>query len=174
MKSTYKVVGRTLGAFATAMAFGACSDNFPSLSALAPVKEFFTATLTGAAERPSPVTTTASGAAEITILDTNTVRVETLVSSIDSVTQAHIHAGTADEAGPVMVFLFRPAAGTAATRAGVTGVLSLIDITRGVTAFSSPFTFDSLLTRVRAGTAYVNVHTRRNLGGEIRGQIVSE
>jgi hypothetical protein len=172
MKSKHQGAYLVAGTLVAAIAFGACGDEFDSLSALAPEKEFFAATLTGAAEKPNPVTTTASGSAEITILDTNIVRVETLVSGIDSITQAHIHAGTADEAGPVMVFLFRPAGTTPATRAGVTGVLTLVDITRGVTAFSSPFTFDSLLTRIRAGTAYVNVHTRRNLGGEIRGQIV--
>jgi hypothetical protein len=174
MKTKHKVVCLALGALVAAVAFGACSDNYPTLSGLAPEKEFFTATLTGAAERPSPITTSASGSAEITILNNDIVRVETMVASIDSVTQAHIHAGTADEAGPVMVFLFRPAAGVAATRAGVTGVLTVVDITRGVTAFTSPFTFDDLLTRVRDGTAYVNVHTRRNPGGEIRGQIVPE
>src|SRR5687768_1085699 len=171
MKRKCNVVFIELGAVVAAVVFGACSDNFPSLSALAPEKQFFAATLSGAAERPSPVTTPASGSAEITILDSNTVRVETLVASIDSMTQAHIHAGDANTAGPVMVFLFGPVTGT---RTGVTGVLTLRDITRGVTPFTAPFTFDSLLTRIRAGTAYVNVHTRRNPGGEIRGQVVPE
>jgi hypothetical protein len=36
------------------------------------------------------------------------------------------------------------------------------------------FTFDSLMTRLNNGTAYVNVHTRRNPGGEIRGQITRQ
>jgi CHRD domain len=178
MTSKHKLVGLSLGAVVAAAVFGACSDDFDSLSALAPAKEFFTATLTGDAERPNPVTTTASGSAEITILNPDLIRVETLVSATDSVTQAHIHAGDAASAGPVMVFLFGPVVNAqgqpSATRQGVTGVLSVRDIQRGVTAFSSPFTFDSLLTRIRAGTAYVNVHTRRNLGGEIRGQIVPQ
>ena len=164
-----KAVVLGLSAVLATGAFAACSDSFPSLSALGPEKEFFTATLTGAAERPNPVTTNASGTSEVTILNENTVRVETLVSSIDSITQAHIHAGDASVAGPIMVFLFGPVTGT---RRDVNGVLTVRDIVRGVTAFSSPFTFDDLLTRIRAGTAYVNVHTRANPGGEIRGQIV--
>ena len=54
----------------------------------------------------------------------------------------------------------------------LTGVLSHVDIVRGQTVFSGAFTFDSLLFRINEGTAYVNVHTRRNPGDEIRGQIV--
>jgi hypothetical protein len=168
MKSKHNVVRLALGALVAAVAFGACSDDFPSLSALAPQKEFFSASLTGTAERPNPVTTSASGSTEIAILNPDLIRVETLVTGIDSVTQAHIHAGDANTAGPIMVFLFGPVTGT---RTGVTGVLAVTDITRGVTAIASPFTFDDLLSQIRAGTAYVNVHTRRNGAGEIRGQI---
>jgi hypothetical protein len=36
------------------------------------------------------------------------------------------------------------------------------------------FTFDSLKTRIRAGTTYLNLHTRRNGGGEIRVQVVRQ
>lgn len=158
---------------AAAALVGACSDEFPTLSSLAPAKVFFEAALAGANERPTPVTTNASGSSTVTILDTNRVRVETWISTIDSVTQAHIHAGDANTAGPVMVFLL---SNVAAGRAPVTGtnrILSVVEITRA-TAFSGVFTFDSLMTRIAAGTAYVNVHTRRNPGGEIRGQIVPQ
>lgn len=160
-------------AVSAAAMVGACSDNYPSISALAPVREFFTAALTGAAERPTPVTTTASGTSTITILDTNRIRVETLVSTIDSVTQAHIHAGDANTAGPVMVFLLSNVPAGRAPITGTNRVLSQLDITR-TTPFFNNFTFDSLMTRINNGTAYVNVHTRRNPAGEIRGQIVPQ
>lgn len=171
----------SLGVAAAALGLGACSDDFPSLSPKSLARALFQATLDGASERPTAVTTTASGKATVELIpsyrdstlkvDTNTVRVEVLVSTIDSVTQAHIHAGDANTAGPVMVFVL---SNVAAGRAPITGtdrVLTFIDITRA-TAFTAPFTFDSLLTRIKAGTAYINVHTRRNPGGEIRGQIV--
>ena len=159
-----------IAALGAAMLFGACSDDFDPISSLAPLREFFGAALSGAAERPTPVTTTASGNAVITILDTNLIRVETYVSTIDSVTQAHIHAGDENTAGPIMVFLL---SNVAAGRAAITGpnrVRSVVDITRATT-FQTGWTFDSLMTRINNGTAYVNVHTRRNPGGEIRGQI---
>jgi hypothetical protein len=168
MKNKFLVVGLAAAALA-----GACSDEFPTISSLAPVKEFFEASLEGANERPTPVTTSASGSSTVTILDTNRIRVETWISTIDSVTQSHIHAGDANTAGPIMIFLL---SNVAAGRAPVTGtnrILSVVEITRTST-FSGVFTFDSLMTRINEGTAYVNVHTRRNPGGEIRGQIVPE
>ena len=113
------------------------------------------------------------------MLDTASVLVETVVSNIDSVTAAHIHAGAAGVAGPVMVFLTptyalvngqRVARTPPANTTLLNGVLSYVAITRA-TAFSAPYTYDSLLARINAGSAYVNVHTRANPSGEIRGQI---
>src|SRR5687768_12741128 len=99
--------------------------------------EFFSvAALTGAAERPNPVTTAASGDFIAEVRDTATVagkrdslaviRFELFVQNINAATMAHIHAGDANTAGPVMVFLFNgPTTGT-----GYTGILSSADITR--------------------------------------------
>jgi hypothetical protein len=65
-----------------------------------------------------------------------------------------------------MVFLFNgPTTGN-----GYSGILASAEITRA-SAFQGVFTMDSVLTRMRNGTAYVNVHTTANPGGEIRGQI---
>lgn len=156
------------------VAAAACDEpEYDVLSPDATTRENFTATLTGAAERPNPVTTTATGSFGAQIRDLTatggTVRIELQVSGIDSVTDAHIHAGDANTAGPVIVALFGPSAGT--PRA-TTGVLSQRDITRSST-FGTGFTFDNLITRLRNGTAYVNVHTKRFPGGEVRGQIAA-
>jgi hypothetical protein len=162
-----------VGAIIAAVVFGvSCSDDFPSLSTKAPTKLLFTANLTPDQEKPTAATGVSSkGTSDVTVLDTNLIRVETRVSTIDSVTQSHIHAGDANTACPIMVFLV---ANVAAGRAPVTGTdvtLSVVDINRATT-FLSPFTFDSLMFRIKNGTAYTNVHTRKYPGGEIRGQIV--
>ena len=162
-----------VGALAAAVLFGvSCSDDFPTLSSKAPPRQEFVADLTPDKERPNPATgVNSKGTSNVTILDTNLIRVETIVSTIDSVTQSHIHAGDANTAGPIMVFLL---SNVAAGRAPITGTdrtLSVVSINRATT-FLSPFTFDSLMTRIKNGTAYTNVHTRRYPGGEIRGQIV--
>lgn len=164
---------------ATAAVFGAC-DSGKFVEVPGKVNEGFTAALAGANEKPNAITTTASGTTTLTIIDTNTVRVQTTVSAIDSVTQAHIHAGDPSIAGPVMVFLVGPFSATQLVARGpastttLNGVLSHVDIVRGITNFVGVFTFDSLMTRIRAGTAYANVHTRKNPGGEIRGQLTPQ
>ncbi|MGQ0645956.1 MAG: CHRD domain-containing protein [Gemmatimonadaceae bacterium] len=140
----------------------ACGDDDPT----PPQPERFVVTLNGLNERPTPVTTTATGSAVVTILSRDSIAWVVNVSGIDSVTAGHFHAGGADIAGPVMYFVF----GGPTTGRGVTGVLNSGVATRTST-FSGAFTYDSLLTRIRAGTTYLNIHTRRNPGGEIRGQV---
>lgn len=140
----------------------ACDDD----AATAPEPERYVLALTGAAERPTAVVTNASGSAVLTVLGKDSIEYLMYVANGDSVTASHIHAGDANSAGPVMVFTFGgPVIGR------VDGVFRYGFITRQGT-FSGAFTFDSVLTRMRAGTAYLNVHTRKNAPGEIRGQIV--
>lgn len=146
-----------------AMAVAACGDEEVTL----PVRERYIVPLTGAAERPNPVTTTASGSAIVTVFGSDSIEWQVNVAGIDSVTAGHFHAGDANSAGPVMFFVFSgPTTGRA-----VTGLLNSGMIRRTGSTFSGAFTYDSLLTRIRAGTTYLNVHTRRNAPGEIRGQV---
>ncbi len=63
---------------------------------------------------------------------------------------AHIHSGVRGKAGPVIVPLCAPCKSGARGRATVNA---------------------SVLSTLEAGRAYVNVHTRKNQAGEIRGQI---
>lgn len=127
----------------------------------------FTATLTGAAERPTAVTTTATGTATLTINDaaqtfTYTVNVTGLLTP----TMAHIHTGTTTEAGPIVANLLPtpPLAGS------FTGVLATGTI--AAAALLNGETFATLAAKIRSGTAYINVHTAANTNGEIRGQLV--
>jgi len=132
--------------------------------------------LTGAAERPTPVTTSAGGSFIAAVRDTATVggkkdslaviKFSLNVTNINAATAAHIHAGGPSVAGPVMVFLFSGPT----TSNNVTRELANAEIRR-TSAFTAPLTLDSVLARMRNGTAYVNVHTSTNPSGEIRGQI---
>ena len=129
----------------------------------------FDATLTGAAERPDPVTTDASGSATIDI-DEDGATFEVEVEDITDVTFAHIHIGDANTAGPIAVFLFdsegTPVSFTdRGTLATGTFDESDIDPDSGVD------TMEELIAAMEAGNAYVNVHTTANPAGEIRGQL---
>lgn len=144
-----------------AAALAACGDD----NASAPAPERYVLALTGAAERPNAVTTNASASAVLTLIAPDSIEY-LIYASGDSVTASHIHAGDASSSGPIMVFTFGgPVIGR------VDGVFRYGYITRQGT-FSGAFTYDSVLARMRAGTAYLNIHTRKFPGGEVRGQIV--
>ena len=148
------------------------------LSSLAPAKKTFVATLVGTSEVPA-VSTTSAG--KMTLVQEDTVNIlytlETTAPT-DSVTMAHIHAGAAGVNGPIMVWFFpteasrAPGPGTG-TAARVNGILRVGRITRAGTSFVAPFTWDSLVVRMNAGTAYANIHSRQFPGGVIRGQVVA-
>jgi hypothetical protein len=123
--------------------------------------ENFIATLTGAAEVP-PTGSTATGSATIE-RDGNTVTFDVEVSGITAVTMAHIHSGAAGVNGPIRVNLFLGPTTGALTGQLVEGSFSTSDV-MGIS-------YEALLAELRAGTAYVNVHTTAFPAGEIRGQV---
>ena len=133
----------------------------------APVTEKFAAPLlNGAKERPTPVTTTATGAATFVIQNSGTIQFTLTVAGITGVTMAHIHTAVADSAGPIVVPLFNSATPTGPlTGTLASGTLDASSITLpGVS-------MDSLLSLMRRGRTYVNVHTVVNPAGAIRAQI---
>ncbi len=147
---------RMLAVFAAIAVVGSCSDNTTGIPA---GLEVFTASLNGANERPTPVTTTATGSAIITALGHQLSWKVDITLAIDSVTIGHIHRGVADSAGGVIQNLSPTPTGI-----GFTGTVAL----------GSAVVVDSVLTLMRAGKAYVNIHTKKNPGGEIRGQLVKQ
>ena len=152
---------RRLGLSSLVMvALVACGDD----DSTDPIPETYNVALTGAAERPNPVTTTASGSAIVTVHSEDSIEYAINVNA-DSVLAGHFHAGDPTVSGPIMLFFFGgPVIGR------VDGPFRSGFVTRQST-FTGIFTFDSLLTRIRAGTTYINVHTRKFPGGEIRGQV---
>lgn len=159
------------------MAVAACGDDDSSGPATS-----FTATLTGAEEFP-PVPTTATGNATLSVSGgqiTYTVNVTDLQNAV----VAHIHIAPTGENGPVRLNLCGTGAPQPACTSG-TGTQVLATGTNGTTVGAPAITFDSLLSAMRTGGAYVNVHTDDGVGqpntgpgdmasGEIRGQVVAE
>jgi hypothetical protein len=142
-----------------------CSDDITGIIEGAE----FTADLTGASERPDPVTTNATGDAFFDI-EGNTIRYLIEVEDIDDVTLAHIHNGDDDTAGPIVVELFN--AGTEPVSFTdrdelIEGSFTVADLQAG----GGITTIDALIDAMEAGTVYVNVHTTDHSSGEIRGQI---
>jgi hypothetical protein len=75
---------------------------------------------------------------------------------------AHIHLGAPGKAGPVMI-----AIATKQFSLPKSGKLTAKQFTKVPGASS----FAAAVKAVRAGKTYVNIHTAKNPGGEIRGQI---
>ena len=137
----------------------------------------FSATLSGAEEVPA-VPSTATGTAEFTISGSQITYTVTTTGIVNPVV-AHIHVAPVGENGPVRLNLCGTGAPAPACGTGE-GVLAT-----GTNGTAVGITFDELVTAMRAGDTYVNVHTDNgspppNTGpgdmasGEIRGQIVAE
>jgi CHRD domain len=157
----------TLGALAAVLVLATCSDNDTTGVT---VTQKFTATLSGAAQRPTPVTSGASGTATFEyVSDLKTLFYRVDVAAIDSVTLAHIHApaDTGSATGVVLNLFLGPTKGLAFTGTLAQGVGGGLGAPAGMT-------LDSLLVLLGNGNAYVNVHTRLHPAGEIRGQIVKQ
>lgn len=94
------------------------------------------------------------------------------------VTQAHIHVGGTAQSGGISVFLCSNLGnGPAGTQAcpdapsTVTGVLRPADVIGPVGQGVAAGEFAELLNAIRAGATYVNVHSGKYPGGEIRAQL---
>jgi glucose/arabinose dehydrogenase len=135
----------------------------------------FSAELSGDQEVP-PVDTAASGDASFTLSEDGTeLEFELQVANIQDVTQAHIHLAPPGVNGPVVAFLFGFVPGGVTIDDGTLaeGTITEDDlIARPAVGFGG--TMEELIARIRAGDAYVNVHTIDHPGGEIRGQLVAQ
>lgn len=138
-------------------------------------KPTFVSPLDGEAERPVPVITSATGNAIFKIsADETSITYKLIVANIDDVTQAHIHCGTPDVAGPVVVFLY--GLGPTVTTNGILaqGTITAEDVIPRPDSPACPggvADLDDVIEKIRSGGAYSNVHTVEWPGGEIRGTI---
>src|SRR5215212_8197120 len=137
--------------------------------------------LTGYEETPSAVSTTGNGTFNARISnDESRIDWELSYSDLEgAVQQSHIHFGQKSVTGPISVFLCtnlgNGPAGTQpcpAPPATISGTITAADVTnlaneRGISAGE----LDELIAAIRAGATYVNVHSTRWPGGEIRSQI---
>jgi hypothetical protein len=155
-------------------AIPACSDDDDN-GGTEPDTEF-EATLSGSEEVPA-VSTPASGNATVSIQGSAIVyRVE--VANLENAVVSHIHVAPAGENGDVRLNLCGVPADSPDCSTETTGVL-----VEGSNGTTQGITFDSLVSAIRAGNAYVNVHTSDGTleqgpgnfpGGEIRGQLTPQ
>ena len=158
-------------AFASASTLVYAQGGFKQISEL----------LSGYEETPSAVSTTGNGTFTARISNNGSeIGWELSYSDLEgAVQQAHVHFGQSGVTGPISVFLCtnlgNGPAGTQpcpAPPAVISGTITDVDVTnlaneRGISAGE----LDELINAIRAGRTYVNVHSTRWPGGEIRSQI---
>jgi hypothetical protein len=120
----------------------------------------FEATLSPENEVP-PRSSPASGVSRMTF-DGTTVTFIVVVSNLNNVTLAHIHSAPAGTNGPVRVDFYLGPVTSIQQGTLVQGSFTAADV-RGIE-------FNALIDEMRAGNAYVNVHSQTYPAGEIRGQ----
>jgi hypothetical protein len=135
-------------------------------------KTVFNAGLAGTNEVP-PVDTQAIGEAFIRVVDNGkALHYKLIVTNIENVTMAHIHLGKPGHNGPPLAWLYPsspppvliPGTFSDTLAAGILRADNLIGPLEGKT-------IAALVEAIRAGQAYVNVHTKQHPEGEIRGPI---
>jgi len=146
--------------------------------------ENIAATLTGYEETPAAVSTDASGEFRAMInRGDQSIDYELTYSGLQgTITQAHIHVAQLSVTGSIVIWFCQTAtnpgpAGTPTCTPGsgtFTGTITEANVVAGGTASQqlAAGELDEVIRAIRAGAAYVNVHTSPlSPGGEIRGQI---
>jgi hypothetical protein len=137
----------------------------------------FVAVLSGHNEVPA-IHTNGMGKLTLTVNKDNTISFELTYANLSSPAQAaHVHFAQPNVNGGVSFFFCggaKPAcpAGNTSTAATVTGTVAASDVL-AVPAQGLPAgDIGAIVSEIRAGFAYANVHTTNFAGGEIRGQLV--
>jgi hypothetical protein len=139
--------------------------------------------LTGYEETPAAVSTTATGEFTATVSDDGqSIDYRLRYSGLQgTVTQSHIHVGQLSITGSIVIFLCQTATNPDPTGLApqclqegvVTGKVTAANVIAGSQAPQqlAAGDFAAVITAIRAGATYANVHSSLSPGGEIRGQI---
>ena len=132
----------------------------------------FEAKLSGKNQTPA-IETPAHGTATFQLsADGKSLSYRLYVADIENVSMAHIHMAAAGQEGPVVAWLYPSKPPAVVKKGKFTGVLARGTLTEANLA--GPLAGKSiadLVDQIKAGKAYVNVHTEKHPEGEIRGQI---
>jgi CHRD domain len=136
--------------------------------------------LSGYEEDPLTLSTTGNGEFQARVNNSDT-EIEYQLSYSDlegSVLQAHIHLGQPAQSGGISAFLCtnlgNGPAGTQpcpAAPATITGTIRAADVVGPAGQGISAGELAELISAIRAGRTYVNVHSSKYPGGEIRAQL---
>jgi CHRD domain len=140
-------------------------------------------TLSGYEEDPLALSTTGSGEFSASIRSKgDSIRYRLSYADLEgAITQAHIHFGGRAQSGGISVWLCGnnpPVTNTPpgtqacpAAPATISGTIMSGDVVGPAAQGIDPGEFDELVDAIRAGVTYVNVHSAKYPGGEVRAQL---
>jgi len=137
-------------------------------------KSSLKASLDGFHEVPA-ISSTGSGELRLRIVNENAIDFELEYEGLEgtTTTASHVHLGQTSVNGGVSFFLCggggRPAC--TPTAGSFSGTVTAADILGPAGQGIAAAEFAEVLHALRSGVTYVNVHTDKHPGGEIRGQI---
>jgi hypothetical protein len=134
---------------AAALTLAGCANVRDKMPDWMPGSGAVSVNLTGAEEVP-PVSTSGSGSGSFRVAEDGTIAGSVTTKGVPG-TMAHIHQAAKGQNGPVIVPL---------TKSGDTYT---VPAGRKLT--------DAQMKAFKDGSLYVNVHTAKNKGGEVRGQL---
>jgi CHRD domain-containing protein len=154
-----------------------------STPALSMAQETFHANLVGFSEVP-PISTEANGTFQATVsADDTSIAYELTYDGLEAaVTQSHIHFGQFFVSGGISVFLCQTAgspdpsglAPTCPQSGTVMGTITAANVVGPGVQGIAAGEFAELLTAIRRGLSYANVHSAKIPSGEIRGQLMKK
>ena len=144
-----KTLLKAVIAAAAVLALGACAAYKEKAPAWMPGSNAVSVKLSGAEEVP-PVKVEGSGSGTLRLAEDGSLSGSVTTTGVDG-TMAHIHRGAKGQNGPVVVPLEKK------------GNTYSVPDGRKLT--------EAQMKDWKAGNLYVNVHTARHKGGEVRGQI---
>ncbi|MFU8819336.1 MAG: CHRD domain-containing protein [Desulfurivibrio sp.] len=179
--SRYKVL--SLVAFCVALLAGGglvalAGKGGPALTAapVLPPKVDFVAELVADTLGVRPVETEASGRVEFTLLEGgDALAYRITVSALEDAFMSHLHlGGPEDRYGSLVVWLWPAEGKRREVREGrFDGVLHQGEIrAENLTGALAKEELAELLAAIRAGRIFADIHTRRNVPGELRGQVL--
>lgn len=140
---------KVLAVIAAAIALAGCADVRKKMPDWMPGSGAARVTLSGGEEVP-PVNTEGSGSGSFRLADDGTISGSVTTKGVPG-TMAHIHLGAAGKNGPVIVPLNKK------------GDTYSVPAGRKLSA--------SQVKAFKAGELYVNVHSNKHKGGEVRAQL---
>lgn len=156
---------------AVALAFALAAGTTLLWASAAGMQKKIAAKLSGSEQVP-PVQTKGSGQFQGTITGEKSISYQLKYSGLSSrVTAAHIHTGMRKTNGPIVVFFCGGGGRPSCPASGgtVTGTISAASVVAGGNIKRGDLA--EVIRAITSGNAYVNVHTTKYPGGEIRGQI---